>query len=70
MTDEAAPVLAQSASRDSSSGSPEDVSTAAADSADMTGAAQDTWKVAVPIALLALGLFLILLALRRRKQER
>ena len=36
----------------------------------MTGAAQDTWKIAVPIALLALGLFLILLALRRRKQER
>jgi uncharacterized repeat protein (TIGR02543 family) len=70
MTDEAAPVLAQSASRDSSSGSPEDVSAAAAGSADMTGAAQDTWKIAVPIALLALGLFLILLALRRRKQER
>jgi uncharacterized repeat protein (TIGR02543 family) len=70
MTDEAAPVLAQSASRDSSSGGPEDVSAAAAGSADMTGAAQDTWKIAVPIALLALGLFLILLALRRRKQER
>lgn len=69
-TDEAAPVLAQSASRDSSSGSPEDVSAAAADSADMTGAAQDTWKIAVPIALLALGLFLILLALKRRKQEK
>ena len=58
-----------SSSSSSSIESSKDLGAAAQDTAG-TNAAGDAWKIAVPIVLLVLGLFLILLALNRRKQEK
>ena len=56
-------------SESSSSESSKDLGAAAEDS-QSANAAGDAWKIAVPVVLLVLGLFLILFALKRRKQEK
>ena len=79
-TDASAPAEAASTAADTSKPSSSSTSSSSTESSkDLGAAAQDTagtnaagdaWKIVVPIVLLVLGLFLILLALKRRKQEK
>lgn len=66
----AASASARSGSAGSTSESQNDTGGAAADLAAADSTAGDAWKIAASAVLLVLGLFLILFALKRRKQEK